>query len=302
MEHTPQPLSEADAAHRMAIKTAEGDEIPQDWAAALDHLQHAAELGSHLAQAELAGLSGEWALANDILAGEAVPESRWSRFRSAIDLAKWLEPLGRPDLSEAPRIAIVEDIAVPEMCDWLIARARPRTGRVNVYDRKKDEYRISNLRTNHACFFRGRDRDFFFAILRARIADVTETGVDQMESPSVLHYLVGQEFQPHFDILLDPDSPDYAKKFAEGGQRALTFLLSLNDDYEGGETEFPVLGERWKGRKGSALFFWSVEPDGKLDPLTLHAGLPPTRGEKWMLSQWIRNRRRTEDSRKLGSR
>jgi hypothetical protein len=26
------------------------------------------------------------------------------------------------------------------------------------------------------------------------------------------------------------------------------------------------------------------------DPLTLHAGLPPTRGEKWIFSQWIRDR------------
>jgi hypothetical protein len=44
---------------------------------------------------------------------------------------------------------------------------------------------------------------------------------------------------------------------------------------------------RWKGRRGSALFFWNVEPDGTRDQDTLHAGLPVTRGEKWLLSQWI---------------
>jgi hypothetical protein len=31
-----------------------------------------------------------------------------------------------------------------------------------------------------------------------------------------------------------------------------------------------------------------VEPDGKVDRGTLHAGLPPTSGEKWLLSQWVR--------------
>ena len=45
---------------------------------------------------------------------------------------------------------------------------------------------------------------------------------------------------------------------------------------------------RWKGRAGNALFFWNVEPDGRPDRRTAHAGLPPTRGEKWLLSQWIR--------------
>jgi len=33
-----------------------------------------------------------------------------------------------------------------------------------------------------------------------------------------------------------------------------------------------------------------VAPDGALDERTLHAGLPVTRGEKWMLSQFILGR------------
>lgn len=74
------------------------------------------------------------------------------------------------------------------------------------------------------------------------------------------------------------------------GQRILTFLLYLNDDFEGGETEFPLAGIRHKGKKGDALFFWNVHPDGRLDRQTLHAGLPPGIGEKWLLSQWVRNK------------
>jgi len=114
--------------------------------------------------------------------------------------------------------------------------------------------------------------------------------VQAMESPAILHYSGGQEFRPHFDILLDPKAPDYAEKFAAGQQRALTFLLALNDDYEGGETEFPDIGARWRGAKGSALFFWNVEPDGSVDRRMRHAGRAVTRGEKWMFSQWIRGR------------
>ena len=291
MERMPQSPLEADAAHIMALKAAEGAGVPQDWMAALDHLQRSAQLGSRLAQAELAGLSGQWTLAQGILAGDMVPESRWSQLASSVDLAKWLKPPRSVVCSEKLRMVGVEGIAVPEMCDWVIARARPRLAPARVARRKSDEVLVgTSERTNSVCGFGARDGDLILAILRARISDVTETPLHSLEPTNILHYTVGQEFRPHFDIVLDPDSPDYAMKFAEGGQRTLTFLLPLNDDYEGGETDFLTLGMRWKGRKGTGLFFWNVMPDGKLDPLTYHAGRPPTRGEKWMLSQWIRTR------------
>jgi prolyl 4-hydroxylase len=290
MEDAPQLSSEAEEAYAMALKAAEGVGAARDWAGALDHLERAAQLGSLLAGAQLAGLSGEWKLAHSILAGEVEREWSWPRLRKSIDLKQWLKPSPKPIPAELSRMATVEDIAEPELCDWLIARARTGLRPAMVYDRKKNEHHSSDIRTNSFCPFRGSESDMVLAILRARITEVTDTHGHTMESPSVLHYLVGQEFRPHFDIILKPDATDYAKKFAEGGQRMLTFLLSLNDDYEGGETEFPALGKRWKGRKGSALFFWSVEPDGALDRRMLHAGLPLTGGEKWMLSQWIRGR------------
>jgi hypothetical protein len=280
MEQETRSSAPADAAHHMAIKAAEGDGLPQDWTAALDHLQRSAQLGSRLAQAELAALSRHWELAHDILMGETVPDSRWARFRSAIDLANWLPPPSTSNISKRPRIAVVKDIAIPEMCDWLIARARPGLKPARIYDDKEGLHRSGSGRTNTARPFPAPDRDLILAIVRARVADVTGLQVRAMESPHILHYSVGEEFRPHFDTPENPNSPGFR-------QRVLTFLMPLNDDYEGGETAFPAIGGRWKGRKGSGLFFWNVEPDGKLDQRTLHAGLPVTRGEKWLLSQWI---------------
>jgi prolyl 4-hydroxylase len=149
-----------------------------------------------------------------------------------------------------------------------------------IYDAKEGRHRVASGRNNTVCPFPGPDRDFILAILRARIADITGTQVRAMESPHILHYSVGEGFRPHFDTTDTPNSPGFR-------QRVLTFLISLNDDYDGGETEFPAINGRWKGRKGNALFFWNVEPDGTLDQRTLHAGRPVTRGEKWLLSQWI---------------
>ncbi len=222
--------------------------------------------------------NGGWRMR--ILAGQALTNSPSSRFRDLIDLAKWLQPLHSSSISERPRIAVVKDIATPEMCDWLIARARPRLEPAGVHDDKDGGRGTWSGRSNTVCPFPRPIRDFVLAILRARIADVTGLPVRAMEIPNVLHYSVGEEYQRHWDTPENPNSPGFR-------QRVLTFLISLNDDYEGGETEFPAIGGRWKGRKGSALFFWNVEPDGTRDRQTLHAGLPVTRGEKWLLSQWI---------------
>ena len=293
----------ADTAHTMAVRAAEGIGSSQDWAAALDYLEQAAEEGFVLAQAELAGLSGNWALAHAILAENSAAQSWWSRFlksfglarwlrprrpqwsglRNSIDIAKWLSPpCPSAVISEAPRMVILKDVATPEICDWLIARARPRLKRAQVYgyDGKDAKMLFTEERTNSECVFGTQDRDLFIAILRTRIAEAVQIPARTMEPPEVLHYSVGQEFKRHYDSPSDPSAPGIP-------QRVITLLLSLNEDYEGGETEFPLAGGRWRGRKGTAIYFWNVGPDGARDERSLHGGLPIIRGEKWLMTQFI---------------
>ena len=58
------------------------------------------------------------------------------------------------------------------------------------------------------------------------------------------------------------------------GQRLTTVLVSLNEDYEGGETFFPGLDLKVGPKTGRAIVFHSLEKDGKIDHDSLHAGLP----------------------------
>jgi len=272
------------------MRSAEGFGVTQDWTAALDCLQRAAELGHSMAQAELAALSRNWSAAHAIVAGKKLPPSACEELRRSIDLTHWLAPPPHKVIvSASPRIAVVEAFAPPEVCDWLIERARPRLVPAQVYDHDSGEARSRNVRTNSECHFRADESDFVLLLVCARIAAVTGLPVGAMEATAILHYTPGQKFEPHHDFL-DTSIPGYAKAVARGGQRVLTFLLCLNDEYEGGETDFPMIGKRYKGHKGNAVFFWNVEPDGTPDKRTLHAGLPPTRGEKWLLSQWVRGR------------
>jgi len=41
---------------------------------------------------------------------------------------------------------------------------------------------------------------------------------------------------------------------------------------------------------GEGLFFANSLPNGEPDRRTVHGGRPPTRGEKWVVSQFMRGR------------
>ena len=112
------------------------------------------------------------------------------------------------------------------------------------------------------------------------------------EIMNILSYDPGQEYRPHHDYM-DPAAKGFEQELAERGQRVATFLVYLNDDFEGGETCFPDLDLKFRGDTGDALFFVSASPDGEIDTRTTHAGLPPKNGSKWLLSQWVRNHPQT---------
>ena len=63
----------------------------------------------------------------------------------------------------------------------------------------------------------------------------------------------------------------------------------INDNIEGGETEFPLINKKIKPEKGKGVLFFNLEKDLlNRRELSKHAGLPPTKGEKWMCNKWIR--------------
>ena len=125
-------------------------------------------------------------------------------------------------------------------------------------------------------------------VLFEKVLDAGERYVvPQMEAPAVLRFARNTPFPPHADYL-DPGDLDLRDQLIAEGQRLVTFLLFLNDDYEGGETDFPNIPRQLKGKKGDALFWWNLDPDGGLEPAAHNGNLAVTQGEKFVLSQWIR--------------
>ena len=124
--------------------------------------------------------------------------------------------------------------------------------------------------------------------VQARMSLTCGQRMQQFEAPMVLHYDVGEQITPHFDFI-DVHAPDYEQQIREQGQRMITFLLYLNDDYSGGETTFPKLGLVNRGTAGDGLYFINSHQDRSADRNMLHTGSPPTAGEKWIVSQFIRD-------------
>jgi TPR repeat protein len=279
---------DAEAAHLLAVVTAEGLGIPQSWQGALDYLVKAAENGHALAQGELAALAGRWDIANALVSGAGTAREDWRRLRQTIDVAAWLAAPRAREMSQAPRLAVAEKFLAPAACDWLIERARPQTRRAAVFDVERGGHRLLDTRSNSGAYLNVAQMDMVTVAARARIAALSNLPLAGFEDSAILHYGTGQEYKPHYDFL--DTTPAMAQEIASGGQRVATLLIYLNDGYDGGETDFPNARRRFKGRKGDALIFWNVTPNGQPDPLTLHAGLPPKAGEKWLFSQWIRLR------------
>lgn len=205
-------------------------------------------------------------------------------------LEKLASAVPQHTVRESPRIATFENFVAPEICDWLIARAKPYLKRARVYDGVVRSGREEDARDNRDANFETLQSDIVMMALRARVKASAGLPGAGLERLSVLHYAPGERFKPHFDFL-EGAAPAQARDMAlGGGQRVATFLLYLNDDFDGGETAFLDLNYRFKGKKGDAILFWNVDASGAPDVRTRHAGLPPTRGEKWLYSQWLRER------------
>jgi hypothetical protein len=258
---------------------------PQSWSRALDFLELGARQGSRSAQEQLLLLKDN--SADPIIPPDA-DDAFWANARAGIDVDRRIQPGEKQSLSDSPRIRLIKTFATPAECRWLIALARDRLAPATVFDEARGGQTLNAARDNSYLVLRIGEMNVMTEVLRNRISAATRLPVPLFEPSQLLHYAVGQRFKPHHDFL-DPSNEAYREDLARFGQRIATFLIYLNDGYSGGETSFPAIGLNYQAETGDGLFFANVTREGAPDPQTLHAGLPPTSGEKWVFSQWIRD-------------
>jgi prolyl 4-hydroxylase len=268
---------EGRALARLAALTAAGAYVEQDWRQALALLGQAAAAGDAGAQGQLTCLQAP-----------AAGSADWPAMAARVPLQYWLQPANTERLHD--NVHRIAELAPLPVCEWLIGRAGGRLQPALVYDAVSRENQLHEMRSNTMALFDYANFDVVQFLVQARMSCTCGYPMQHFEAPMVLHYDVGQQITPHFDFI-DANAADYARQIDEHGQRMVTFLLYLNSDYDGGETTFPELGIVNRGQAGSGLFFINAHPDLSPDRRMLHTGSPPTRGEKWIVSQFIVSKR-----------
>lgn len=279
-----------DALNALAHLALSGDHVRRDLTLSRDLFRRAANAGSIAGAAAyrafLANGTGgpcDWPEAVRLLEQNSSRDpsaERELRLVESMNLSESGEPLDTfaPErVSDSPEATVFPALFSDAECDFLMETARPLLQPSKVVDPITGELTANPVRTSDAAAFTLVAQSPAIHALCVRLAKASGTNVSQGEPLQVLRYLPGQEYRPHFDALSQSEN-----------QRVLTFLVYLNDRYEGGGTRFMKSGLTVKGSKGDALLFRNADDSGRPDPNSQHAGEPVTTGEKYIASRWIR--------------
>jgi len=157
-----------------------------------------------------------------------------------------------------------------------------------------------------------------------------EENAGKRDGLQVVRYNPGQGYNTHPDYFREKDDVDFDfNPYSGGSNRFATVFMYLNDPEEGGCTVFPRAPSAGPAREmpeiakdmfkkgtwehtvnkecytklavppklGTAALFYSVTPDGRIDPKSHHAACPLIKGTKWGANIWIWNKQRFGDIR-----
>jgi len=176
---------------------------------------------------------------------------------------------------------ILDDFLNAEECKHIIAETmgclRPSTITSND---EPDKY----FRTSSTCDLGLLDDEVIRDVDR-RICAIM--GIDPMNAEVLQgqHYDVGHEFKAHTDFFEEYELEEFG---AAQGQRSYTFMVYLNDVLEGGETCFTKINQTITPKRGRAVIWNSLHPDGSVNHNSIHHAYPVKQGSKTVITKWFR--------------
>ena len=200
-------------------------------------------------------------------------------FLNHVSCEKRLTEVEPKVVSKDPYIAIYPQLFSPAECRYLAVLGTPWLEKAGVLDLSGEGRLDSLVRDAESCAIPNLAEDLVVQTINQCIAKATGTQPGWGEPLNILKYAPGQQYRPHHD----------GTGTDNVSVRELTALIWLNDQFEGGETDFPKIKVRVRGGVGDMLVFKNVRDNGELDERMIHAGLPVTLGVKWMASRWIRS-------------
>ncbi len=170
---------------------------------------------------------------------------------------------------------VIKNLITHEECDFLISFENEKLHNslvlnnsvINVQNRLRKSFEKVHFSESH---------ENIRTVLN-KCSKIVKKPIDFFEDINVVNYKTGGYFNLHQDSL----------KTAFGYDRIYSIIIYLNDDYEGGETNFPLLNKSYKLSKGDALFFHNYNTDLSYTSLSEHKGCVIKNGEKWISNIWI---------------
>ena len=191
--------------------------------------------------------------------------------------------------SADPILYVVNDFLSNDECDAFVEASKGKLKPSTVISPDKNIQHES--RTSENCWIEHNANEIVHEVSK-RFSILVQMPIRNAEQYQLVYYKKGAEYKPHFDSF-DYETDDGKKNWEPGGQRMITVIAYLNDVEEGGETGFPELGINIPPKKGDAVVFHNtVSNDAhthpKINPRSLHGGMPVIKGEKWMVNLWFR--------------
>tara|TARA_R110002020_G_scaffold20804_4_gene70639 strand:+ start:5252 stop:5980 length:729 start_codon:yes stop_codon:yes gene_type:complete len=187
-----------------------------------------------------------------------------------------------------PTVVVQDNVITPAECKSIISLAKSlglREQEVN----KKGKTKSDSQRSSTGI---GIDVNYNDSVheVTERLAAICRIPLSHSEPMNIQRYIPGQKYTPHYDAARDSEEmpPEFYLK--ESGNRSVTMIAYLNDVEGGGGTGFPNLGFVVKAFTGRILMFGNLDEKSDAHPLSLHMGMEPSGGEKWMFTLWFREK------------
>jgi prolyl 4-hydroxylase len=278
-----EPGAAMDLAERLLL----GVDVKADQKASYEVVQQAARLGHpdgrrawvYMTNAGI-GRKADPAAARKMLA-ELAKEDKFAALQLAfldhITCDKRLAEVTPKVISRDPYIVLYPGLFSPAECKYLAVLGTPWMERASILNPSGERRLDDQIRDAESCSIPHLAEDMVVHAINRCIAAATGTPWINGEPLNILKYKPGQQYKPHHD----------GTGADNVSVREQTALIWLNEQFEGGETDFPKIKLRVRAALGDMLVFRNVLANGQPDPRMTHAGLPVTEGIKWMASRWI---------------
>ena len=187
-------------------------------------------------------------------------------------------------IHKEPKIIIYDNFLDQITCKNLIDKYKENLSQSKTTSGKTSNF--STARISKSYFIKKNNKTLL--TISNKIKDINEWHNKGCENFQITNYGINEFYKPHydaFDILDDENNQNIKDK----GQRMITNILYLNDVIEGGATFFTKLNITIKPKAGRLLSFTNcIENTNYLNPFSLHESSEVIRGEKWILTLWLR--------------